>query len=413
MRRKKGAGSIQVKNGNYYYRIKIDGKEKTIRLKASNEKDAEREAAAFASPMAVTSVADVALFVGQQRNIIQQGVPLSSVFASFRNSTLRPQCSERQLQAHNTYWHDFLAFLPPSVICIGDVTHELCNSYFSQLAKTPRSWNVRLKTCRLVFKTVLPRGMENPCDGIKLKHEESESKSEFTEEQVKAIFRAVDHDYPLSIPCREDMKMLFRVAAYTGMRLKDCCLLKWTAIKKGLISVIPFKTASHRNTATIPIHPDLLAMLSEGRGGERGYVMPELADRYNHNPSGVDKTACRVIAWALEKEHSYYKMNGKKYPKVPEVQSGYGFHSFRHSFVSFCANAGVPVDIVKDIVGHSNTAITRIYTHISAETRAQVINALPSMNAEKPVDKKVKLKELLHAKKKLTEAEKLMLEMLE
>ncbi len=60
----------------------------------------------------------------------------------------------------------------------------------------------------------------------------------------------------------------------------------------------------------------------------------------------------------------------------------YSLHSFRHTFVSFCANAGVPLDVVASIVGHGSTAMTRHYAHISDEAKNKAIGALPLLKAE-------------------------------
>ena len=66
----------------------------------------------------------------------------------------------------------------------------------------------------------------------------------------------------------------------------------------------------------------------------------------------------------------------------------YSLHSFRHTFVSFCANAGVPLEIVASIVGHGSPAMTRHYTHITDEARRSVLDALPaSSQAESETEK--------------------------
>jgi integrase len=202
---------------------------------------------------------------------------------------------------------------------------------------------------------------------------------------------------------RKDVKILFRVGAYTGMRLKDCVLVKWSDINftRNTINVKPYKTNKH---ITVPMHPDLLAVLKSANK-KNEYVMPDLADRYFRNPSGVDKTSCRVIWYALESKH----VPGK----LPDRIKGYGFHSLRHSFVSFCANAGVPLAVVQEIVGHNNVAVTRIYAHFAPETLRQAIDALPGRKSApmRPEKKLKQIKELLDGGK-LTAREKKILEVL-
>ena len=55
------------------------------------------------------------------------------------------------------------------------------------------------------------------------------------------------------------------------------------------------------------------------------------------------------------------------------------FHSLRHTFVSFAANAGVPLHIVQSIVGHESTAMTRHYYHESVDALKCAVNAIPSL----------------------------------
>ena len=59
-----------------------------------------------------------------------------------------------------------------------------------------------------------------------------------------------------------------------------------------------------------------------------------------------------------------------------------GFHSLRHSFVSLCANAGVPLAAVQAIVGHSSPAMTRHYSHLGIEAARGAVAALPAVTME-------------------------------
>ncbi|MBQ3097841.1 MAG: tyrosine-type recombinase/integrase, partial [Kiritimatiellae bacterium] len=55
------------------------------------------------------------------------------------------------------------------------------------------------------------------------------------------------------------------------------------------------------------------------------------------------------------------------------------FHSLRHTFVSFSANAGVPLPVVSSIVGHTSTAMTRHYYHENEETLRRAVSSVPSL----------------------------------
>ena len=56
-----------------------------------------------------------------------------------------------------------------------------------------------------------------------------------------------------------------------------------------------------------------------------------------------------------------------------------GFHSFRHSFITECARADVPVGAIQKWIGHKSEDVTRIYEHWKKDQQEeQVIRALPS-----------------------------------
>ncbi len=378
MARKKGTGALCQRGKKFYLRFRNGTNSRFIELEGA--RDAEQAAVIAAKYRLIAeaqNAEEVAVFVARQKNIINdaESPEIDKAFAAFSASPNRRQCGKRQLGAHESYWRDFIDSLPAGVQKINQITPRAAESYFSNTTFSARTFNARLKSCRLICKTLLPANADNPFGAIKAKPEMPKSKKEFTAEQLKKVFESVDSGYPLSVPCREEMKILFRIAAYTGMRLEDCALLQWENVKHNYIRLQPGKTLkSSGKYISIPLHPELAAILSPAQ--KTGDVLPEVAERYRRNPSGVDASACRVINWALEKEHHFYVERGARKPKIPDSIPGYGMHSFRHSFVSFCANAGVPIDIVRDIVGHTNTAVTRIYTHISDSARNAVLNAL-------------------------------------
>jgi hypothetical protein len=58
-----------------------------------------------------------------------------------------------------------------------------------------------------------------------------------------------------------------------------------------------------------------------------------------------------------------------------------GFHSLRHTFVSLCREANAPLAVVEAIVGHSNPAMTRHYTHTSEAAAGAAVAALPDITS--------------------------------
>ena len=57
----------------------------------------------------------------------------------------------------------------------------------------------------------------------------------------------------------------------------------------------------------------------------------------------------------------------------------YGFHSFRHSFVSICAGEGIPVHVVMELVGHNSKLVHQVYQHATIEDKRKAIDLLPEV----------------------------------
>ena len=85
----------------------------------------------------------------------------------------------------------------------------------------------------------------------------------------------------------------------------------------------------------------------------------------SHELSSIFKQANIQTSVRLEGRHR----------KTPEAT----FHSLRHTFVSFAANAGVPLHIVQSIVGHESTAMTRHYYHENIDALKSAVAAIPTL----------------------------------
>jgi integrase len=58
------------------------------------------------------------------------------------------------------------------------------------------------------------------------------------------------------------------------------------------------------------------------------------------------------------------------------------FHSLRHSMVTMLKATGASQAMAQMIVGHDSTAVSKRYTHLSAEDTAEAIGTLPDVTKE-------------------------------
>ena len=65
-----------------------------------------------------------------------------------------------------------------------------------------------------------------------------------------------------------------------------------------------------------------------------------------------------------------------KVPGRKKKMTVYGFHSLRHSFASFCAEAGVPKATLLSILGTNSEIADKYYTHVSAESQRKAVEVI-------------------------------------
>ena len=103
-----------------------------------------------------------------------------------------------------------------------------------------------------------------------------------------------------------------------------------------------------------------------------GPVLPTIAEMYSRSRWRVCHELTRIFKQA--NIQTSVRIEGR-HRRTPEAT----FHSLRHTFVSFAANAGVPLHIVQSIVGHESTAMTRHYYHENLDALKSAVAAIPTL----------------------------------
>ena len=204
--------------------------------------------------------------------------------------------------------------------------------------------------------------------------------------------QAVLDDDKHKVMNKPEVRVIYYLGMFTGQRMKDCILLRWNKINFKLkrIWVKQFKTGKE---VTIPIAPKLLEVLQGAlawKTGEADYVCPHIAIRYNKtNALGknvgnnlVNIDMLRVIRWiGLEPSVAV--------PGRDKKVTVYGFHSLRHSFASYCAEAGVPQATVLSILGADSEIVNKYYTHVGDEAQRQAIAAVAGESSGRTAQQRI------------------------
>lgn len=368
MAREKGMGSLQQeKSGRWTARIGIHGKRISRSTRTTDKAKAERFLMRMLAPLGL----------GEHR------LPLADVWNSYVISPNRNDLAKATLDNKRSVWMHFGRWMEKNHLEVDDlagVTHEIITEYLACLRADlcASTYNGRVCVLREIFRVLAKKGglTDDVWKDVKLRVDDSHSRRELT---VDEIHRLLDAAKKSPDP---EWKVLFLLGIYTGLRLGDCCLLNWTQVdlSKNIIQVVPRKTRRHRNKqpVTIPIHASLCAALCHIKNQNAdtqtsNYVLAHLANAYLTRKWVVTAGIAKIFESAGIKMS--IRLEGRRH-RTPEAT----FHSLRHSFVSFSANAGVPLHIVQSIVGHESIAMTRHYFHENLTALQQAVNAIPTLS---------------------------------
>ncbi len=383
-----------VNRGNYFYcRWTVDGKVflKVLRdkngLAVTMRREAEEAKTKFMAAFAIGDKAEVlesiaskldnakaelASFQAHQASV----VAIADAWMDYMAASNRPDSGESTLRQYEFQYAAFARWMQeqhPHVVSLRDVTQPIAEEYAASLSHsrfTSSTYNKHLNLLTLVFRVLKNKARlaGNPWEDIQRKRITPQGRRELTIDELRNVCQAAEGE----------LRVLLALGVYTGLRLGDCSTLRWGEVDlaRSIIRRIPNKTARRNSKPVIvPIHPDLLTMLaaiSREQGAE--YVLSKIAALYLRRSDMVTDMVQRHFVKCGIKPHKA-GTGGTDQRAVVEV----GFHSLRHTFVSMCRESNAPLAVVESIVGHSNPAMTRHYTHVGEIAAGQAVAMLPSV----------------------------------
>ena len=327
---------------------------------------------------------------------------IADAWGAYTNSTERPDSGPDTLRRYAGHWKRFwewLAVKDPNAVFMRDITTKTAQEYATDLQQakvSPNTYNKHITFLKLLCRTLEEpaRFKDNPFERIRRKQLKTNVRRELSIAELKAILEKAEGE----------LQTLFMLGTFTGLRLGDCCTLKWGEVDldRGLIRRIPNKTAKSGKPVMVGIPAALYAKLVETPKGKRkGYVVPKYAELYNYtNEKGEPirrPMITREIRRVFEDCEIQTQQEGTGKPKDENgetVDTGkravvdVSFHSLRHTWVSIQAEAGTPQAVVQSIIGHSNPAMTAHYTHIGEGAALEAAKVL-TLNEPKQADRVV------------------------
>lgn len=204
-----------------------------------------------------------------------------------------------------------------------------------------KTYNDKLHVLRGFFDRIGDEAgvMKNPFAGCPTKIKKTVHRQPFSQTELTKILKH----------CDALIRPVVLTAMCTAMRRGDCCRLKWESVDLdgGFITV---KTSKTGKVAEIPLFPILRTELEHlPRSSE--YVFPGAEEIYRTNNSG--------LTWRFKQAMKAAKIENTVAPEKTSVKRANlkDFHSFRTTWITMALSAGVPMELVRRVTGHSTVDV--------------------------------------------------------
>lgn len=200
-----------------------------------------------------------------------------------------------------------------------------------------------------IEQRLTPKGWVHPCRGIK-RLEEPDGRVRFLDEaERERLFDACRASkYPR-------LYALALMAMLTGARKGELLGLRWRDVDLGAGVALLGKT-KNGDRRTLVLLPQLVDVLRPLHGDRDRFVFGSTRSRFQE-PASIDSAWRDALARA----------------KVRDFR----FHDLRHCCASYLAQAGTPLNVIAEVLGHRKLDMTRRYAHLTTQTKAAAMrNAL-------------------------------------
>lgn len=272
---------------------------------------------------------------------------------------------------NHAYYRHFADWLVQrNVSNLSQVTHGLAFEFITFLKESLSSntVNKHLNFLKSMFEALIKDKRlvcENPFSDMEREEEdETYSKKPLPFEKVLELFNRTSGE----------LRVLFFLGYYTGLRRGDCATLKWEEVHfdRNVIERSPNKIRKRtREKVTVKVGiPEELRKELETLPRKGEYVLPKMADLYQPRKRSI---LTRMIKEAFEScgIRTTEVVDGKP-------RNVYGFHSLRYSYGSHHAEIGTPQPVIQKNMGHSSPVMTEHYERISDEAAVRFANAFSS-----------------------------------
>jgi integrase len=280
---------------------------------------------------------------------------LDEIFESYiksKQSTLKEKTIKSYISFYKTWIKDYIGKEP-----IEKITQEQLQNIVNTVLdkRAPKTARTLKEVLNPIFKQYWRKGeiFSNPVELLTFKKFDNVRNPNLTDEEIKNLYNAI-YQYDV-----EPFRSIFIWLA-TGRRVNEVLTLKWKDLN---IEKREFTINSDNNKAgrsmTYKLDDDLLATLENiEQKGE--YIFPAIKDPHKkmHNDT--------------------IKRHWKKILANANI-SNLRIHDLRHIVGLKLVNAGVSLEVIASVLGHTTVSITKRYSNVRTETAADAMKKFKSL----------------------------------
>ncbi len=241
-------------------------------------------------------------------------------------------------------------------------THQMIRSWIVHLIEnniSARTVNRKVTTLKSFFRFLKREGhiSTNPMNRVTPPRTSGRLPVFIEQENMKALFDEVGFDNDFE--GRRD-RLIMSIFYMTGIRLAELIEIKMNDIDLdgGMIKVTGKRNKQRYIPLLSSLEQELETYLSK---------RAEQADMSEQNYLFITKKGKkiypRLVYRIVNKYLGMVTTSGKKSP-----------HVLRHTFATHMLNNGADLNVIKEILGHSNLAATQVYTHNTIEKLKTIYN---------------------------------------
>ena len=285
----------------------------------------------------------------------------------------KPESSKKEEEHFRLYLEPLLGNKP--FRDIKPLTMERIKKNILEAGRSPRFLQYCLATFRQIWNMARRDGIvfeESPSRQVKILKIENKRTRFLNREEAENLLNHLKV-FNLTV-----YRMAY-LSLYTGMRFGEIATLKWGAVDldRGLITILDAKGNKSR-PAFMP--EELRKMFNDlPKGNPEELVFPkENGEKYLDTPTTFREA---VVALGLNQG-------------VTDHRQKVVFHTLRHTYASWLAEAGTDIYAIGKLLGHSTVQMSARYAHLGPGAMQEAVKRLPSLTTTDRVvqEKIVRLK---------------------